>query len=97
MVFGVPRRFDPKKITLEISWGWEQEPGSNKGPLTATWELIPASENNTAGEPPTSATHNGQVTTRTQGYNTSTGGDATTTGWETVDGTHTYNDNDDDS
>lgn len=94
MVFGVPQEFDPEKVSLKITWGWEQEPGSNKGPRNATWELTPDSENNTAGEPPTSATHDGQVTTRTQDYNTSTGDGTTTVGWETVDGTHTYNDDD---
>jgi hypothetical protein len=95
MVFGVPRRFDPKKVTLEIGWGWNEDPGQAQAPVTETWQLTPKSANKTAAEPPTSATHETGVTTRTQEYETDSE-EPTTTGWNTVNGTHTYNSNNDD-
>lgn len=82
MLFEVPKTFDASLVELEITWGWEKPGNRLQGGATTTWGLLPENRNTTAGEPPTSQSHQGRVTTRTQEYSTTN--DETITAWDTV-------------
>jgi hypothetical protein len=84
MVYEVPKSFDPTKVQVEITWGWEEGRRGLTGGSASRWHLKPGSANQTVGEPPTSSSHDGQVQTRSGGYETETEDDGTVTPWDTI-------------
>jgi len=96
-VYEVPREFDPSLVEIEVTWGWKRNDRGLYGGGSTRWKINTEAQNETAGEPPTSATHGESVQTRDQQYETSQEGDGYTPTYDTISGTYTYTEEDEES